>query len=52
MGKHSIPPAGSECLLCEHEAHEEGLCYHCGIFSDNLDENPCTVNLGAEREET
>lgn len=44
MGKHSAPPKDAACPLCEHEAHEEGQCYHCGIFSDDPD-NPCTAAL-------
>jgi hypothetical protein len=45
MGRHRKAEDG-ECPFCEHEAHEPGLCYHCGIFADQLPEdNPCSAAL-------
>jgi hypothetical protein len=44
MGKHSVP-SYQECPDCGHEVHDEGKCYHCGIFSDDP-QNPCTRELG------
>jgi hypothetical protein len=49
-GKHRKDLKGDpgECPECQHEAHEEGACYHCGIFSDQLPSgnHPCITELG------
>lgn len=48
MGRHEKKD-NDICPDCEHEAHEEGRCYHCGIFPEKHPaDNPCTANLGKD----
>jgi len=48
MGRHSKSGL-LECPSCGHEEHEEGLCYHCGIFADRYPpDNPCNARLREE----
>jgi hypothetical protein len=47
MGKHEKPQE-KECPSCGHESHEEGRCYHCGIFWSGGDKPQCAALLLTE----